>query len=71
MKTNALTPMEDAQIAHAFADQTDRFPMDQAIRQRGYEVTDRPNDGPVMWRPKGFRRIRFTQDQVIEIERLE
>jgi hypothetical protein len=72
-RTDPLTPMEDAQFEHAWADHSQRFPMDQLIRGRDYEVTDRPNVGPVMWRLKSANRLRvvkFTQAEVIELEKL-
>lgn len=65
-----LTPMEDAAVERPSADRTARFPLDQAIRNRDYEIVARPNVGPVLWRPRGFRRITFTQAQVVKLERL-
>lgn len=65
-----LSPMEDAQVEHPSAETAARHITDVMIRARGYEVVDRPDDGPVIWRPKGCKHIKFTQEEVIEMEKL-
>lgn len=40
---------DDSPTAWRWADDTNRFPEDQLLREFGYTLTDRPNKGDVMW----------------------
>lgn len=67
--TEPLTPAEDAAIELPTVDRSERFPMDQLIRSRGYVVRSRPKTGPVLWSLKRSD-VLLTERKVMDMEQL-
>lgn len=67
-KKKATTPSDDSSpdTAHAFADRTNRFPIDDLIRNHGFEIFSRPRTGEPIWikRLLGGRSLSFRQSEV-------
>lgn len=59
--------MENSRFDHPSADGGNRFPLDQAIRDRGYTLKDRPKNGEPPWQSGG---VVFTQSEVIAMENI-
>lgn len=62
-----LSPMEDAELDRPGQDSTERFPIDEILRKRGYTIKSRPNQGEAVWERNGHE---FLQSRVLEREKI-
>lgn len=43
------TPQEATESAHAFGDTSQRFALDQLLRENGFIIAQRKNGEPILW----------------------
>lgn len=55
---------------HAWSDQTGRYPQDALLRQHGFSILTRPENGEPVWLRNGTQYLESVAHKVVERERV-